>query len=144
MFKPTVTIRGIIEARDALDAVIDKSIKERLSYIAPNGHSRNIELSGPTQEITPTVTVKVPVGTGKYLRDETITGFGFSRNKDCEINVTFVETCDENTVNTAALSLKEKIDIITLLNTIIKDLDAGQLVTMHTMIRTKEETTNKK
>ena len=143
MYTPSIPLKGIVDARIALEDVLAKAIRERLAHIAPDGHSRNIELSGPTQEITPSVPVLVKIGTGKYKRHEEVVGFGFSRDKQCNIMVTYVETSSGATVSTATMSIQEKIDTIALLDGLIAGIEAGTLVAKHTMIYTKEETSKK-
>lgn len=143
MYTPSNPLKSIVDARIALEEVIMKAIRERLAHLAPDGHSRNIELSGPTQEITPTVPILVKTGTGKYKRHEDVVGFSFSRDKQCNITITCVETSNGATVSTATMSIQEKIDTIALLDGLIAGIEAGTLVAMHTMIYTKEETSKK-
>lgn len=143
MYTPSIPLQGIVDARNALEEALMKAIRERLARLAPDGHSRIIELSGPTRDITPTVPILVKIGTGNYKRNEKVIGFGFSSDKQCNINVTYVKTTSGATVSTATMSIQEKIDTIALLDGLISGLEAGTLVAMHTMIYTKEETSKK-
>lgn len=143
MYTPSIHLKSIVDARNALEEMTMKAILERLEHLAPDGHGRNIELSGPTQEITPTVSILVKKGTGEYKRHEEVVGFSFSRDKQCNVTVTCVEISGGATVSTATMSIQEKIDTIALLDGLIAGIEAGTLVAMHTMIYTKEETSQK-
>lgn len=143
MFTPNIPTSRLAGQNRTLREEILEAIKERLDYLPPRiGHARIIELSGPTQEITPTVTIMVPKGTGRFWQKVKIIGFGFLKNTKREMVETLVETEYLETVDIATLTTAEQMDVLTLLDGIIAGIDDGTLVSVYTMICTKDEFCN--